>query len=142
MNTILESRKTKGVSTRAASAGLILLLAAVVCFGNSQTLLAAESAPQWQVVELEFTADKDYENAYTEVEFWVDFLHEDGTELRRPGFWDGGRSFKVRFASPLAEGTWSWQSFANVPDDGLRGHDGSFATTRSTGSTHFAKHGF
>ncbi|TVQ23520.1 MAG: DUF4038 domain-containing protein, partial [Spirochaetaceae bacterium] len=60
---------------------------------------------------------------YTDVDVWVDFINNSGTTLRRPAFWDGGRTWRIRFASP-APGTWSWKADASVVDPGLRGVTG------------------
>ena len=142
MNKLPNFGPIRRLSTSASIEAFTLVLLAAGCFFASGNANAAPPIPPWQVVELDFTSEKSYENAYTEVEFWVDFVHEDGARLRRPGFWDGGKSFKVRFASPEADGIWSWESFSNVPDNGLRDHSGSFETGGPVGSTHFQKHGF
>ncbi len=120
---------------QAFDVAFIVAIFGAVCIVAPAATLAATRVPQWQVVELEFTSDKDYENAYTNVEFWVDFKHANGMQLRRPGFWDGGRSFKVRFASPLGEGNWSWISSSNVADHGLNDRSGTFQTGGPNGST-------
>lgn len=62
----------------------------------------------WHEYEQILTAHQHYTNAYTDVDVWVDFTHDDGTIIRRPAFWDGEQTWKVRFASPLAHGTWQW----------------------------------
>lgn len=54
--------------------------------------------------ELTFTATRPGPNPYTDVDFWVDFRRQDGTVLRRPGYWDGGTAFGVRFT---AAGGWA-----------------------------------
>ncbi len=99
-------------------------------------------APQWQMVEMEFISEHTYDNPYTEVEVWVDFTHEDGTEIRRPGFWDGGNSFKVRFASTEDAGIWTWESDANVADPGLQNQEGKLDAEPNQGGTVFDRHGF
>jgi hypothetical protein len=108
----------------------------------SKQLAAVESAAQWQAVELEFRSQREYENPYTEVELWVEFTHEDGQQLKRPGFWDGGGLFKVRFASPLAAGTWKWKSFCNQSDEGLQDQSGSFDAIAGESDLPFHEHGF
>ena len=66
---------------------------------------------------------KGYANPYTEVECWVD-LEGPGFAGRVYGFWDGGRTFKVRFVA-TAPGEWRWRSGSNQPDDpGLNGGRG------------------
>ncbi len=54
----------------------------------------------WREHEITLEAQRDQPNPYTAVEVWTEFTHEAGTTLRRPGFWDGERTWKVRFASP------------------------------------------
>ena len=79
------------------------------------------TAHPWREQEITLHAQRTYANAYTDVQVWADFTHEDGTTLRRPAFWDGGRTWKIRFASPLDSGTWTWRTAANVDDAGLAG---------------------
>jgi len=104
----------------------------------------ATTAPPWQEVELTFTASRDAANPYTETEAWADFTHEDGTKIRRPMFWDGGRTFRVRFASTKASGNWRWTTSERNGDSGLRGHSGTLAAgpTASEPATIFTRHGF
>ncbi len=82
-------------------------------------------APQWQQIDLSFTATRVTENPYTDVEAWVDFTADDGTLLRRPMFWDGDQSFRVRFTSDRAVGTWHWKPFDRDGDPGLNGPGGA-----------------
>ena len=95
----------------------------------------------WQELEPTLTATGKYPRPYTDIEVWADFTHEEGQVLRRPAFWDGGQTWRVRFAAPR-EGTWTWQSFANVEDEGLV-QIGRFKAQRDTEVTHrFYRHGF
>ncbi|MFN2202994.1 MAG: DUF4038 domain-containing protein [Caldilineaceae bacterium] len=97
----------------------------------------------WQEVEFSLTASSDCANPYTDVEVWVDFTHDSGEVLRRPAFWDGGRTWKVRFASIVAEGAWTWQSFSSNKDAGLNGQTGTIDCTADLSATNrFYKHGF
>lgn len=99
--------------------------------------------PQWQELELSFSARSPSANPYIDTLAWVDFTHEDGTLIRRPMFWDGGASFKVRFASTKSGGYWFWRSFAedNVP--GLCGHTGQIHAAPPVANAHsFYLHGF
>ena len=101
------------------------------------------SAPQWQQVEIEFYAAQRYSNAYVECQAWVDFVHEDGTEIRRPMFWDGGQTFRVRFASTKSQGVWRWTSVSEPDDAGLKGLSGTIrASPNRDGKTIFDRHGF
>ena len=77
-----------------------------------------QSAPQWREVEIAF-AGPDAANPYTEVDAWVIFTHDSGRQLRRPVFWDGGTTYRVRFASTQPEGEWRWSVHADRPDHGF-----------------------
>ena len=59
-------------------------------------------AHPWRECEITLTAERDYPNPYTDVEVWAEFTHDAGLVLRRPAFWDGGRTWRIRFASPVA----------------------------------------
>ena len=66
---------------------------------------------------------KAYANPYVDVECWIE-LAGPGFAKRVYGFWDGGRTFKVRFVA-TAPGEWRWTSGSNQPDDaGLNGGRG------------------
>jgi hypothetical protein len=97
----------------------------------------------WRECELVLTAAHDYPNGYTDLGVWAEFTHESGATLRRPAFWDGGRTWRVRFASPLAEGRWRWQSFSSTDDDGLTGQSGEIVCEPGPDTAHrFYRHGF
>ena len=52
-----------------------------------------------EVNEVTFHAQKKYENAYMEVDLWVDLMGPDGLSYRIPAFWDGGQDFRVRLVA-------------------------------------------
>ena len=100
-------------------------------------------AHPWREYEITLTAEGDYPSPYTDVEVWADFTHTDGTVLRRPAFWDGGRTWKVRFASPGNVGRWSWRSFSTAEDPGLAGQSGEIVCEPDPAVGHrFYRHGF
>ena len=78
----------------------------------------------WQKVEITLQAAGTYKNPYTDVEVWVD-LKGPGFTKRCYGFWDGGRTFRVRVLA-TALGTWSWRSGSAPNDAGLAGGSGTF----------------
>ncbi|GAB4181789.1 MAG: DUF4038 domain-containing protein [Roseiflexaceae bacterium] len=97
----------------------------------------------WRMCELTLRAEHAYANGYIDVDVWVEFTHENGVVLRRPAFWDGGQEWRVRFASPYAEGRWEWCSFCSVADRGLDGRVGVLQCEPGPPSTHrFYRHGF
>jgi hypothetical protein len=74
-----------------------------------------ENAPQWREIDLAFVGPR-AANPYTDVDAWVIFSHESGRQLRRPMFWDGGTTYRVRFASTQPQGEWRWRVHAGRPD--------------------------
>ncbi|MET1006815.1 MAG: DUF5060 domain-containing protein, partial [Propionibacteriaceae bacterium] len=77
------------------------------------------NAPQWRPVELELSVDGVFDNPYLEVLVWAEFTHTSGERLVRPAFWDGGTTWRVRFASTRSEGTWSWIARAELGEQNL-----------------------
>ena len=77
----------------------------------------------------------DTANPYLDVEAWAVFHHTSGAELRRPVFWDGGTTYRVRFASPYPDGGWLWEVQA-----GRAHHRFSPASGRLAGTPPPARH--
>jgi hypothetical protein len=85
--------------------------------------LQTGEAHVWDVQEITMRAAREYENPYADVVCWI-VLEGPGGARRVYGFWDGGRTFKVRFVAP-SPGEWRWKSASNQPDDtGLSGGRG------------------
>ena len=97
----------------------------------------------WREIELTLTAANSYANPYIDLQPWIDFTHEDGLRLRRPAFWDGSQTWRVRFA-PTQPGGWRWQSYSDVADGGLVGKTGelSAVTPETPADNRFHRHGF
>jgi uncharacterized protein DUF4038/uncharacterized protein DUF5060/collagenase-like protein with putative collagen-binding domain len=102
-----------------------LSIAAFLLIAGSIT--ASASVHTWQKQELSFTAAHLFTNPYTDVTVWVD-LKGPGFHKRVYGFWDGGRTFKVRLLA-TAPGSWSWTSDSEPRDPGLAGKTGSFVAS-------------
>lgn len=72
------------------------------------------------------------------------FTHGNGTTtLEVPGYWDGGRSWKLRFAAPEA-GVWRWVTRCSdgVGNPGLHGQSGSYSVSPYEGKNPLHLHGF
>ena len=120
-----------------ASFGCLLLLSfAGACRG--------ESAPtQFRVAELTFTSSRDYANPFDpqQIDFRVRFSGPRGQELTIPGFWDGNRTWRVRFAPP-AGGEWTYvTTCSDAADLGLRNHTGTMEVDRAAGPNLTDLHG-
>lgn len=61
----------------------------------------------WQVKELSFESSVDYSSSGADaIHMDVAFVHgKSGEKIVRPAFWDGGKTFLVRFA-PTRTGKW------------------------------------
>lgn len=118
-----------------------LIAAAGLLFGSSHAFAAVGTAQRWELVELTLTAAQAHASPYTDVEVQVDFAGPDGARVRRPAFWDGDRTWRVRFAAP-AIGRWTWRSAASVEaDDGLHGRTGEIEITEYRGAHPLTRHG-
>lgn len=94
------------------------------------------SAAKWAVHEIPLTSTRTFGNAYTEVTVSAAFTGPDGVARTVKGFWDGGNSFKVRFA-PTVEGPWTYSISSSPPDRGL-----TKTGTLTVGPPSAANHGF
>lgn len=119
-----------------------ILALALIFTGCNSLSTAEQQVEQWKETELAFQSATTYANPYTDVEFRVEFSHSDGTTLTRPGFWDGENTWKVRFASPLDAGTWTYTTYAEPTDDtGLNGQQGTLSCVPYQGKNELIKHG-
>jgi hypothetical protein len=77
--------------------------------------LPAMAAEINTVFEATFESSKIHANPFVDVEVDVRFS-KDGREWKVPAFWDGGRSWKVRFAAP-EEGEYRYRAVASDRSD-------------------------
>ena len=118
---------------------MLILLKSDACFSKPERYVAA----QWDEIEISFLSRSEYDNPYTEVEFYADFTGPDGKKIRRPGFWDGENRWKIKFASPYVAGEWKYLTYcSNIKDKGLHGKHGLIRSTQYKGENLLIKHGF
>lgn len=87
--------------------------------------VAAEPRVQWETFEVNFEAADDH--PWSSFPLQVVFEHPaSSTEIVVDGFWDGGRTWRVRFV-PMLAGDWRWQS--SSVDVWLDGHNGSLTVS-------------
>ena len=111
------------------------------CIWNA-TVRAETTVETWRLAELAFESETDYSSGGGDaVRLDVAFTNvETGASLVRPAFWDGGKTFRVRFA-PTAPGRWKWRS--TCPDDAsLSGKEDSLACRPYTGILELYRRGF
>ena len=97
----------------------------------------------WVACEIEFTSDKTYDNPVYTVDMDAVFYNEKtGTALTVPAFWDGGKSWKVRFA-PTEIGEWSFYTVCtDTANSGLHHRGGKVTCKEYSGDLDIYKHGF
>lgn len=116
--------------------------------------VAEPAAVQWRPAEISFTAASAPPSPAS-VLFSATFTGPGGARYDVPGFWDGGSTWKVRFAPPVP-GAWSYETrceasddrvtktqvrtIATVPD-GLAGRRGQLAAGPASGDNPLFKHG-
>ncbi len=130
----------------ARSASILILTATALCItGCSTPAPVVDRRPalvsKWSPHEIAFSAARSYAAPFQEVDLRVTFYAPDGERFTVPGFWNGGRDWRVRFAPNLA-GTWSYRTFcSNTNDTGLHGRTGDFLCTAPRGDNRFTQHG-
>jgi len=98
-----------------------------------------ESVHQWRASELVFESRRGATSATTDVR--VIFEGPSGAHFRRPAFWDGGRTWRVRYALP-SPGRWTFRVECSDPTDaGLHGIGGELDCAEACG-TGATRHGF
>ncbi len=98
-------------------------------------------AETWVANELVLVSDKWYSDAYNDVD--VDLILTNGTVTYEvPGFWDGGKIWKVRFACPTA-GQWTYTTVCtDTENTGLHNITNTLTCTLYSGNLDIYKHGF
>ena len=96
---------------------------------------------QWTRFELELTSVIDYDNPIQDATIEATFKSESGKTRTVPGFWDGGKTWKVRF-SPDETGYWTYVTHcSNSADNGLNNQEGRFHCIKYSGDNPLYKHG-
>jgi hypothetical protein len=78
---------------------------------------------QGRAVEVAFTSDRHYANPMVEAELEGVLAGPSGGELRIPGFWAGGQTWKLRF-TPSEAGSYRLKTLStDVSNRGIHGHE-------------------
>lgn len=99
----------------------LFALAAMSGCALHKTARQASSLPQWHPCDLEFTSPAPYANPFLEVTLSGEFHGPGGERLKLEGFYDGDRTWKIRFA-PTRPGRWRYVTRSN--DARLNGQKG------------------
>ncbi|MEI7728494.1 MAG: DUF5060 domain-containing protein [Verrucomicrobiota bacterium] len=96
----------------------------------------------WRAAEITFESANTYTNPLNAAELNVVFTSPSGKKFVVPGFWDGGKTWRVRFA-PTEYGVWNYVSTCtDSSDGGLHDKHGTVGANRYQGSLEIYRHGF
>ncbi len=97
--------------------------------------------PKWDRFEGTFKSSIRYTNALQDATLTVIFTSPLGATQRVDGFWDGGRTWRVRF-SPAEVGRWTFHTIcSDTRNAGLHNLSGSFVCSSVVGQSPFRQHG-
>lgn len=119
---------------------LLLTISISIFFVESTYAQKKIVVPQWTSYEISVQSNKKYDNAYTDVDVWAWFVNNKGDSLVRPAFWDGGNTWKIRFAPPDAGENWRWHVYSSVNDKGFN-KSGKLFSIAYKGDNKLVKHG-
>lgn len=114
-------------------------LCAVICAGTAaaKTPLVAK----WGRFEQSFKSSVEYQNPFQQCTLQVRFISPSRRTNSVYGFWDGGRTWRVRF-SPNEPGRWTYEtSCSDEANKRLNQQTGEFLCTAPTGQNRFEQHG-
>lgn len=116
-------------------AAFLLICFVSVAFGADPVV------PKWGRFEQAFESSVKYENPVQNATLSVIFMSPLGETNRVYGFWDGDKTWRVRF-SPNMPGKWGWATLcSDAQNKGLHLQSGTFLCTAPTGRTRFEQHG-
>lgn len=122
---------------------LILVVLGIWLLPSGPEALAAGQSvvPKWERFELTLKSRDRYTNALQEAEVRVLFVSPLGETNRTYGFWDGGKTWRVRFV-PSFPGRWRYYTMcSDTANAGLHGQAGEFLCSAATGNSRFGEHG-
>jgi hypothetical protein len=101
----------------------------------------AAPVPRYTRFEQSFESASSYNNAPQEATVAATFTAPDGTKQTIPGFWDGGKVWRIRFL-PTQLGRWTWETrCSDAGNIGLHQQKGNFTVTPPEGTSRFEAHG-
>ncbi len=99
------------------------------------------TAETWLMNELTFQSEKAYSDPFNDVDVEL-HLYSDGRLYKIPGFWDGGNTWKIRFACPT-DGIWYFKTVCTDEENTvLHGKTGKVTCFEYSGDLDVYKHGF
>lgn len=123
---------------RSAFVLLIVWIAATATLARRQSIPTVQL---WNRFEAALTSAAKHENPLQDVAVEVTFTGPSGRTHIVEAFWDGGATWRVRFA-PDEVGAWRYTTRAMKSEDkGLDGQEGRFSASRYIGANPLYRHG-
>jgi hypothetical protein len=119
---------------------LAVVLAAAP-FPGAETIRGADTAEANQVAEVVFTSQREHARPFDDVELDVVFTTPTGEKMKVPAFWAGGRTWRVRYASPQLGGHHFRTVCSDAGDRGLSGVCGHVEVVPYRGANPLYRHG-
>jgi Protein of unknown function (DUF4038)/Domain of unknown function (DUF5060)/Putative collagen-binding domain of a collagenase len=102
---------------------------------------AQQPISKWSRFEKSFESTTEYANPVQQAALTVTFTSPKGGKLKVPGFWDGGKTWRARFA-PGEEGKWTFETVCSDANNaGLHKQTGTFNVGPAQKGNRFAEHG-
>jgi hypothetical protein len=120
---------------------ILLALGALLAAFPGRAADRLAQVPKWSRFEQTFNSTADYPNPAQDTDLRVVFTSPSGSSRVVDGFWDGGSTWRVRFA-PDELGPWIYSTTcSDSKNKGLHAQSGGFLCTASRGQTVFERHG-
>jgi hypothetical protein len=118
----------------------VFIALVVACSGATRSP-KQRIVPHWARFEQAFLSTFAYTNPLQEASFRAVFTSPSGEIRSIDGFWDGGRTWRVRFC-PDTPGQWTFTTYcSDQKNAGLDGQTGKFLCTAPVGDSVFQRHG-
>lgn len=119
----------------------VMVGAISLTFGLLANQSRAASIPRWDRFEANLESSADYSNPPQQAVLTAVFTSPRGQARKVYGFWDGGKTWRVRFL-PNEIGQWTYKtSCSDANNKGLHQQSGEFTCTAPAGKTRFTQHG-
>jgi hypothetical protein len=112
--------------------GYLFVACCISMLMNCTTSETVATVAQWHRYETKFVSSTAYDNPVQETALRIVFSSPEGNVQSVQGFWDGGKTWRVRFM-PDSPGLWTWRTECTDADnDGLHNQSGRFQCAAST----------
>lgn len=120
-----------------------VLIIIIISFFSVYKVNAADyTAEQWRAIEITLTSSVSYTDPFNAVDVTATFTGPGGVTIIRPAFWDGGTTWKVRFA-PTITGNWTMTTSCTISSNsGLHNISKTVQCNAYSGNLDIYKHGF